>query len=60
MTERYIVEFGGQAYGILELREGALVFHATDQRVSTLDGQTYADAGAALLAVEQAVRGQAA
>lgn len=60
LSERYIVEFGGEAYGILDRQEGMLIFHTTHERVSHLDGQTYPDVDAGRVAVERAARERAA
>jgi len=60
VSQRYIVEFAGQAYGILEGEGEILIFHATHPRVMHLDGQTYVNIGTGLKAVEQAARAEAA
>lgn len=60
MSQRFIVEFAGQAYGILEREGETVIFHATNPQVMHLNGQTYEDLGTGLKAVEEAARGRAA
>jgi hypothetical protein len=60
MTERYIVEFGGQAYGLLVRDEDRLIFHATHDKVFHLDGRAFDTVGLALSTVNSAARGRAA
>jgi len=53
MSERYVIEFGGQHYGLLVLEERHFVFHASHPAAARLDQAQFPTVRAALHAVKQ-------
>jgi hypothetical protein len=60
MTERYVIEIGGEHYGLLVQENRHFVFHATHPAVVQLDRSIFKTLRAAVHAVKQAVAVRAA